>query len=120
MTEITDRAMCAKIWGMARFVFVVRTNPVQGREDEYNEWYSNRHLADLLAVPGVVSARRFKLADFQTDDEPQAFKYLALYEVEAADAKSFFAEFFTRAGTDQMPISVTLADGASAVMWEAL
>jgi hypothetical protein len=27
--------------------FLVFTNPVEGREDEYNEWYDNVHLGDV-------------------------------------------------------------------------
>lgn len=44
---------------------VVYSNPVEGREQEYNDWYSNQHLNDLLAIPGVISARRFKLSGTQ-------------------------------------------------------
>ena len=105
---------------MARFVFVVNTNPVEGREDEYNDWYSNRHLADVLAVPGVVSARRFAIADTQVAAAPPSFKYLALYEVEADDPREFFDQMNARAGTDQLPISPALSSTASAVLWKEL
>src|SRR3546814_7682746 len=46
---------------MKEYVYVVRSNPVTGREDEYNRWYSERHLADVMAVPGFVSARRYRI-----------------------------------------------------------
>ena len=45
---------------MRNFRLVVLTNPVAGREDEYNDWYSNRHLGDVIAIPGIVAAQRFK------------------------------------------------------------
>jgi hypothetical protein len=47
---------------MARYVFAIHSNPVEGREQEYNDWYSNRHLDDLLACAGVTAARRLTLA----------------------------------------------------------
>ena len=51
------------------------------REDEYNDWYSNRHLADVIALDGFQSAQRFTLADpDRAKDAP--YKYLALYEAE--------------------------------------
>src|SRR4051812_5666782 len=50
---------------MPRFKFLAFTNPVEGREDEYNEWYTNTHLADLLRVPGLMSAQRFRLTGSQ-------------------------------------------------------
>jgi hypothetical protein len=69
---------------MARHTFVVFTNAVEGQEDEYNEWYNNRHLTDVLAVEGFVAAQRFRLSEM---NPPQEFphRYLALYEVESDD-----------------------------------
>jgi len=45
---------------MVKATLVVLTNPVAGREDDYNDWYTNRHLGDVLEVPGIVSAKRLK------------------------------------------------------------
>jgi hypothetical protein len=69
---------------MTRPTFVVFTNPTEGREDEFNNWYDNTHLSDVLKVEGFVAAQRFKLAE---TDPPQEFphRYLALYEVESDD-----------------------------------
>lgn len=70
---------------MENGVMVVGTNPVVGREDEFNEWYSTEHIPDLLAVPGIVSARRYVALDEPDaeDAEPQ-YRYLALYEIEGS------------------------------------
>ena len=38
---------------MAKYTFVVLTNAVDGKDDTFNEWYTNTHLGDVLAVPGV-------------------------------------------------------------------
>ncbi|WP_370617738.1 hypothetical protein [Mumia sp. Pv 4-285] len=62
---------------------VVRTNPVDGRENEFNTWYSDQHVPEILSVPGFVGARRYVALD-----EPAAgsgdsdFRYLAIYEIE--------------------------------------
>ena len=29
-------------------------NPVEGREDEYNKWYTDTHLQDVVKVTGFV------------------------------------------------------------------
>ena len=29
------------------------------KEDEFNRWYNEEHLAELLAVPGVLGAARY-------------------------------------------------------------
>jgi len=83
---------------MARHLLVVMTNPTDGKEDEYNDWYSDVHLDEVVEIPEFVSAQRFKLADTQLKDiltpeergssvhgESQ-HRYLALYEMEADTA----------------------------------
>jgi len=67
---------------MSHCALIVFSNPVAGREDEYDDWYSHRHLGDVLPLPGFRSAQRFKLAQ----NEPAApWKCLAIYEFEADD-----------------------------------
>jgi hypothetical protein len=62
-----------------RALLIVRSNVVPAREAEYNQWYNEVHLRDMLAVPGVLSARRYVSL---LDDEP---KYAAVYELEGED-----------------------------------
>ncbi len=104
---------------MARYVLVVHSNAVEGREDEYNDWYSNRHLDDLRALSGVTSARRLKLANRQMRTQ-SAFKYLAMYEIEADDVDAVIDELYSRIGTERMPRSEALADDVAAVLWEVM
>ncbi len=47
-------------------------------EEDFNRWYAQEHIAERLGIPGVLSARRFKV----TEGSP---KYLALYELESPD-----------------------------------
>lgn len=72
---------------MARSVYVVKTNPVEGREEEYNDWYNSRHIPDVLNVPGFVAAQRFTLEDLPKN-ETAPYRYLALYEIEGDPAKA--------------------------------
>ncbi|MEM7286741.1 MAG: hypothetical protein AAF480_10355, partial [Actinomycetota bacterium] len=60
------------------FVF---SNPVDGREDEYNDWYDDVHIAEVLEVDGFVACQRFTAAG--GDDAPA--RYLAVYEMDADD-----------------------------------
>jgi hypothetical protein len=61
-------------------------------EDEFNEWYSSRHVHEILRVPGYLSAHRFRVTRHRvggaTDSVPEPFQYLALYEVEAIPKRS--------------------------------
>jgi len=105
---------------MPRYIFAVYSNPVEGREQEYLDWYANRHLDDLRACAGVISARHLTMAEQQfTDVRPQPFKYFALYEVETDDVRLFMNDVLSRVDTAAMPRSRALGD-VSAVLWKVL
>lgn len=72
---------------MTKKILLVFSNPVDGEEDEYNAWYSDHHLDEILAIDGFVLAQRFRLVDGKmTRDTPDApYRYLAMYEVESID-----------------------------------
>jgi hypothetical protein len=66
---------------MPKGVMIVMSDPSSpDREDEYNEWYNNVHIPDLLKLDPFVSARRFKILD-----EESSHRYVAVYELEADD-----------------------------------
>jgi hypothetical protein len=94
---------------MAKHVFVVLTNSVEGKEDAYNDWYTNVHLGDVLKVPGIVAAQRFKLSDVQRGEPPFPWHYLALYEIDTDDLNHTLAVLKEHSGTSAMVISDALA-----------
>ena len=92
---------------MPRYTMLVSTNPVPGREDEYNTWYDNRHLSDVLTLDGFVAAQRFRLADAQPEQEaPQ--RYLAVYEVEADSVEAASKVLADGFGSGGLPLSDSL------------
>jgi hypothetical protein len=90
---------------MPRYKYVVLSDPVAGREDEYNDWYDHQHLGDLLAIDGVESAQRFRLVS-GPGDAPQT--YLAIYDFDTDGPDAILAEVSKRIGTPAMPISEAL------------
>src|SRR5260221_3514583 len=91
---------------MAKYSFVVMTNPVEGKEAEFNEWYNTNHIPDVLNVPGFVSGQRFRIADTQFGGEgSKAFKYLAIYEIETDDLAGVLKELRARGGTAEIVTS---------------
>ncbi len=66
-----------------RTSLLVFSNPVAGRESDYNQWYDDVHLAEVAALPGVASAQRFR----QSQVGPQGtFGHLAIYELDGDPA----------------------------------
>ena len=89
---------------MAKYTFVVLTNPTSGKEAEYNEWYNKQHIPDVLNVPGFVAAQRFRLANAQMGDN-NPHRYLALYEIETNDLAATLKDMQSRVGGADMIMS---------------
>lgn len=59
------------------YIYVVHADyGDQGTEPEWNRWYSERHIPDLLSVPGWLATRRYTAVS-------GAPKYLTIHELES-------------------------------------
>jgi hypothetical protein len=101
----------------SRYKLIVLSRPVAGREDEYQRWYKDVHLRQMLALNGVQSAQRLRLA--RRMGEREAWPYLALYEVQTDDIDAVLRELTQRAGGEQLLISDALdKDSVYAAIYE--
>jgi hypothetical protein len=100
---------------MARTIMAVLSNPSSAdQEDEYNSWYDEVHLKELLEIPGIVGATRYRLSD-AAGPAPTEHRYLALYEVEG-DPAAVLAELGARAGSTSMSPALDVA-GSRIAFW---
>ena len=60
-------------------VLMVTMEVDEADEVEFNKWYNEQHLPERMAIPGYVSARRFKL---EGENNNNALKYLCIWEME--------------------------------------
>jgi hypothetical protein len=90
---------------MTKSYYVVLTNAVGDRHLEFNEWYNNQHIPDLLRTPGVLGAQRYRLCETQRDKPPYPYQYLAIYECDADRLEEIVADISRRVGTPDMPLS---------------
>jgi hypothetical protein len=60
---------------------LVFTNAVEGRDDDFNRWYEEVHLPEVLALDPFTGASRYRLANAQVFDDQQ-FRYVAIYDYE--------------------------------------
>jgi hypothetical protein len=81
-----------------KHLLAVLSDPVEGKEEEYNHWYSGQHLAETLATPGWAAAQRFVLAHAQLSDHLPQQRYLALYEIENDDPQQAIDALSARKG----------------------
>lgn len=105
---------------MPHYTFVVMTNAVDGRDDEFNKWYDGQHVRDVLDIPGMMSAQRFKLSSVQRMKASCPYRYLALYEIETDNLQAVMDELGSRSGTAAMPLSDSLSSDRFAYVFEPM
>lgn len=65
----------------ARTILVTTVDIAPTAEAEFNRWYNDVHMPEVMGCPGFVSAARYECADGQP-------RYIAIYELDSADALS--------------------------------
>ena len=94
-----------------RTTYLVFSNPVPGKEDEFNEWYDTVHLPEVLATPGMRAAQRFRLLETDITHNSvmpkPAHGYLLVYELEG-DVDAVMAQIQEAAMSGAMGMSDAL------------
>ena len=64
---------------MSTYLYIAQLSIPPQHEDLFNDLYDKEHIPNILQVPGVESAKRYKLEWSEQAEMPQ---YLAVYELE--------------------------------------
>jgi len=94
-------------------LFFVFSNPTAGQEEEFNDWYANTHLDEVLAVPGITAAQRYALDELDVPESehgsvpPPPHRYLAVYEVDS-EPETVMKDFLGRLTSGEMTLSPSL------------
>jgi hypothetical protein len=90
---------------MPKAIMFVQSSPsAPDREADYNNWYTNTHLADVLQIPGITGARRFKASQV-APPPPGSHQYCAVYELDVDDVSSVMEELGQRFADGRMKMS---------------
>jgi len=82
---------------MPRTILVVFSQPTGADQDEdYNRWYDDVHLGEVLAVPGLEAATRFRASEFQIKGMEPARRYMSVYELDG-DPRQAISNLFAAA-----------------------
>ncbi len=94
---------------MPQFQYVILSRAKPGREDEFETWYRDQHLADVLKMPGVVRGKLFRigLQKVYDLDAPQ-WTLLTIYDLEGDDPQAIIDAIVAVSGSDDMPLSDAL------------
>jgi hypothetical protein len=107
---------------MPKAIMFVQSKPSSpDRDAEYNDWYTNTHLPDVLEIPGITAARRFKASDVAppADGAPD---YCAVYELDVDDLSAVMPELAARFSDGRMRMSdaMEMDPAPSFVIYELL
>jgi hypothetical protein len=87
---------------MAKGIILVESYPSSpDRDQEYNTWYDDVHLPELVALDGFVSARRLRPVDGKGP-------YVAIYEIEGDDLQAVLDNMIASAGQMHMSDALQL------------
>lgn len=87
---------------MAKGIMYVESWPTSpDREQEYNTWYDEVHIPQLLTLDGIVGARRLRPVDGKGP-------YVAIYELEGDDLQAILDNMIANAGKLNMSDALLL------------
>ena len=87
---------------------VVMAKAANGRVADLAKWYDERHIPDLLAVPGFVSAERHAVAPVKLPEGMPQWDFMLIYEIAGDDPMVVLRTMGGMMGTDRMPFSDAL------------
>jgi hypothetical protein len=105
---------------MGIYRMIVLSNAEPGREKEFDKWYDETHVGEVVSVPGFVTGQRFRATKVKgLPTPPLAYDSFAIYEIETDDIQKTVSELMARNGTSALPISESFdLKGAFAMILE--
>ena len=94
---VAQPAVLADSYTDANWFYMVKSRPSEpAREDEYNTWYEDIDIPDVLAVPGFIRARR-AIARDSTEVLPTDATYVAFYDIDTVDIDKSIIDLYVAA-----------------------
>lgn len=91
---------------MKNYLLIVLSNPVEGKEKEFETWYVERHIPDCLRIPGFFSGKLLPSAPEQHPLQQESkWGHIAMFELRTENVGCLLAELNSRLNTSEMPVS---------------
>lgn len=83
-------------------VLTVLNNPLEGRDDAFNDWYTNVHIRDVMRFRGSIRVQRLVASTVQV--EAPSHRYFTIYDT--FDPALLSQEHHDAAGTRRMVVKI--------------
>jgi hypothetical protein len=94
---------------MMRYLLQVSSRALSGREADYERWYSEVHVRDVLALPGFLACTRHKRMTPGANGALADVDLVAIYEVETNDPGGLLQSLFAAAPQMKMTDAIDLS-----------
>jgi hypothetical protein len=100
-----------------RAILYVETSPAEGRDAEWNSWYDEVHIPEILSgVPGFQAATRYKRPP-GSELGPDDGGYCTVYEIESDDPNATFQALVGAVQSGKLTMSDTSSGRAKMTLW---
>ena len=101
-----------------KYKMIVFTNAVEGKDKEFNDWYQNTHLAQIVRIKSFVQAQRFRLHTSIVPGSPDSSRYMAIYDIETDDINAALGAMNDLAASGRMPLPESMGQPIIGAVYE--
>ena len=101
---------------MAKYVFLVLVDAVDGRDDELNDFLDNVHIPEFIRDSGATRCTRYQVAPEEANNPKATRRYMHMYEVETDDLAKV-KEMAAAAKHLRTPLSPAMDGAGSIPVW---
>jgi len=101
-----------------KYKMVVFTNAVEGKDKEYNDWYQNTHLKQIVSIKSFAQAQRFRFHTNIIPGSANPAQYMAVYDIETDDINAALGAMGELAASGRMPLPDSMAQPMIGAVYE--
>ena len=101
-----------------KYKMVVFSNAVEGRDKDFNDWYQNTHLKQIVSIKSFARAQRFRFHSNIIPGAADPARYMAIYDIETDDIGAALAGMGELAASGRMPLPDSMAQPIIGAVYE--
>jgi hypothetical protein len=101
-----------------KYKMVVFSNAVEGKDKDFNDWYQNTHLKQIVGIKSFKVAQRFRFHANIIPGSGDPARYMAIYDIETDDIGAALGAMGELAASGRMPLPDSMAQPIVGAVYE--
>lgn len=101
-----------------KYKMVVFSNAVEGKDKDFNDWYQNTHLKQIVSIKSFKVAQRFRFQANIIPGSADPARYMAIYDIETDDIGAALGAMGELAASGRMPLPDSMAQPIVGAVYE--